>query len=325
MNSKIFILFCATVLMSSCNKGQKVTELKTDEQKASYAIGLSFEQSLENMKQTMPVDAEPSVDDFINGMKSVVGNTEGKSQSYCQGANSGAQIALYLNSIGASDKVDFNLVYAAIRQKFNKDSLLMNEDSIKSFIQDYFKPYDEEMREKQNKNRQARLDKQKEENGKSSQKFLEENKAKEGVQTAASGLQYRVITPGEGATPTENDKVVINYTGTTPDGKVFDSSNGTPITNDVNGFVKGFSEGVKMMPKGAKYELVIPANLAYGDQAPPTIGPNQALKFEVEMVDIQPLSPEEIKQKEAQQKQREQMMLQQQMQQQMQQQQSAGN
>lgn len=121
------------------------------------------------------------------------------------------------------------------------------------------------------------------------EKFLAENKSKDGVQTTASGLQYKVIKEGTGKKPAKENTVKVHYTGTTIDGKVFDSSveRGEPIEFPLSGVIAGWTEGVALMPVGSKYMLYIPSNLAYGEQgAGQSIGPNETLIFEVELLDI---------------------------------------
>jgi FKBP-type peptidyl-prolyl cis-trans isomerase FklB len=121
------------------------------------------------------------------------------------------------------------------------------------------------------------------------EKFLAENKSKEGVKTTASGLQYKVIKEGTGKKPAKENTVKVHYTGTTIDGKVFDSSveRGEPIEFPLAGVIAGWTEGVQLMSVGSKYTLYIPSNLAYGEQgAGQAIGPNEALIFDVELLDI---------------------------------------
>ena len=124
-----------------------------------------------------------------------------------------------------------------------------------------------------------------------SQAYMDENAKKDGVITTASGLQYNIVTKGDGASPTAEDKVIAHYKGTLLDGTVFDSSydRGEPATFPVNGVIQGWQEVLPMMKEGGKWEVVIPAALAYGPRgAGPNspIGPNETLKFEIELIAI---------------------------------------
>ncbi|MCK5807774.1 FKBP-type peptidyl-prolyl cis-trans isomerase [bacterium] len=124
-----------------------------------------------------------------------------------------------------------------------------------------------------------------------SKKWLAEIKAKPGIKADESGLLYKVVKAGKGASPTVKDTVVVQYRGTLPDGKEFDSSykRGKPATFPLNRMVKGWQIGIPFMKKGAKYEFWIPSDLAYGKKgAGKVIGPGQAIKFEVELIDINP-------------------------------------
>src|SRR3954469_9285253 len=126
------------------------------------------------------------------------------------------------------------------------------------------------------------------------EKFLAENKKKEGVKTTASGLQYKVLKEGSGATPKETDTVTTNYKGTLIDGTEFDSSykRNEPASFQVNRVIKGWIEALQMMKPGSKYQLFIPAALGYGERgAGQTIGPNATLIFEVELLSIAQPSP----------------------------------
>jgi FKBP-type peptidyl-prolyl cis-trans isomerase FklB len=123
----------------------------------------------------------------------------------------------------------------------------------------------------------------------SARKFLEENKKKQGVTETPSGLQYEVITMGTGSKPLATDTVVTHYHGTLTNGDVFDSSvqRGEPVSFPVNQVISGWTEALQMMPVGSKWKLVIPSNLAYGEQgAGGVIGPNETLIFEVELLGI---------------------------------------
>jgi FKBP-type peptidyl-prolyl cis-trans isomerase len=121
------------------------------------------------------------------------------------------------------------------------------------------------------------------------QKFLADNKGKEGVQTTDSGLQYKVLTMGDGAKPAATDTVKVHYRGTLLDGTEFDSSyaRNEPISFALNRVIAGWTEGVQLMPIGSKFEFYIAPELAYGDGGGGPIPPNSTLVFEVELLDIE--------------------------------------
>jgi len=121
------------------------------------------------------------------------------------------------------------------------------------------------------------------------EKFLAENKTKEGVKTTASGLQYKVIEEGEGPSPKAGDTVTVHYRGTFVDGTEFDSSyqRGEPATFPLTGVIPGWTEALQLMKKGSKWELFIPSELAYGERgAGNRIPPNSTLIFEVELISM---------------------------------------
>ncbi len=120
-------------------------------------------------------------------------------------------------------------------------------------------------------------------------KFLEDNKKKDGVQVTESGLQYKVIKAGEGATPTAENQVTVHYEGKLTNGQIFDSSRkrGEPASFPVNGVIPGWTEALQRMKVGDVWMLFIPPNLAYGERGSPGgIGPNEALIFEVELLEV---------------------------------------
>jgi FKBP-type peptidyl-prolyl cis-trans isomerase FklB len=130
-----------------------------------------------------------------------------------------------------------------------------------------------------------------EKNLKAGKAFLAANAKKDGVITTATGLQYKVLKSGTGASPQKTDTVKVHYHGTLIDGTVFDSSvqRGEPITFPVSGVIPGWTEALQLMKVGDKWQLFIPSNLAYGEQSPPDskIGPNSTLLFEVELLGIE--------------------------------------
>ncbi len=126
-------------------------------------------------------------------------------------------------------------------------------------------------------------------NRKEGETFLASNKAKEGVQTLPDGLEYKILKAGDGPKPTASDSVTCNYRGTLLNGKEFDSSykRGQPATFPLGGVIKGWTEALQLMPVGSKWELYIPADLAYGDHPPGAdIPPGSTLIFEVELLSI---------------------------------------
>ncbi len=141
------------------------------------------------------------------------------------------------------------------------------------------------------KQQQAKMQEAAATNKKEGETFLAANKEKEGVVALPSGLQYKILTAGTGPKPTANDTVVCNYRGTLINGTEFDSSSkhgGQPATFPVGGVIKGWTEALQLMPVGSKWQLFIPADLAYGDRgAGGDIGPGSTLIFEVELLSIQ--------------------------------------
>ena len=136
---------------------------------------------------------------------------------------------------------------------------------------------------------QAKQAEQHKGNKEAGENFLSENAKREEVQITESGLQYEVIASGDGATPTETDKVRVHYHGTLVDGSVFDSSvtRGEPIEFPVNGVIKGWTEALQNMSVGDKWKLYVPQELAYGEQgAGAVIAPYSALVFEVELLGV---------------------------------------
>ena len=194
--------------------------------------------------------------------------------SYALGANIGKNMAQQ------KLPVNIDLVAAGIRDAFNGSSKLADAD-MQAALQS--------LQEEVSKAMEAEQGKAKVENLAKSNKFLEENKTKTGVMTTPSGLQYRVIKEGTGKKPNANNTVRVHYTGTLIDGTKFDSSvdRGQPAEFALNGVIAGWTEGLQLMPVGSKYVFYLPPNLAYGENgAGASIGPNQALIFEVELLEI---------------------------------------
>lgn len=179
--------------------------------------------------------------------------------------------------------VNEELLNKGIQDGLSGAKALLNEEQVKETMSAFQK----DMMAKQAAAKKATGEK----NAAEATKFLAENKTKEGVKTTASGLQYKVLKEGTGPTPKATDTVKVNYRGTTIDGTEFDSSfkRGQPASFPVNRVIKGWTEGLQLMKVGSKYQLFVPANLAYGERgAGSDIGPNATLLFEVELLGITP-------------------------------------
>ena len=179
------------------------------------------------------------------------------------------------------DDIDIKVVEQALEATIKGDKTSLTPEEALQVRQEFMK----QLQAKRVAEQKAAADK----NKKAGTDFLAANKSKPGVKTTASGLQYLVEKEGSGAKPKATDTVKVNYLGTKIDGEKFDSSydRGQPATFPLNGVIKGWSEGLQLMPVGSKYKLFVPADLAYGENGPGQIGPNATLIFEVELLDIE--------------------------------------
>jgi FKBP-type peptidyl-prolyl cis-trans isomerase FklB len=178
--------------------------------------------------------------------------------------------------------VDPEVLLKGIQHAISGSKALMTDQEVRETLTAFQKErrakQEEEMRELGEKNR------------KEGEAFLAANKEKEGVKTLPSGLQYKVIKPGTGKKPKSTDTVTTHYRGTLIDGTEFDSSykRGQPAIFPVKGVIPGWTEVLQLMEEGAKWQLFVPPNLAYGERgAGHAIGPNATLIFEVELISIQ--------------------------------------
>jgi FKBP-type peptidyl-prolyl cis-trans isomerase FklB len=198
------------------------------------------------------------------------------------------------------DKVSYS-IGLNIAKSMKQEGLDINPDALAAAMKDVFagaKPqltdeevqavmqeFQKEMMAKRMKGQQEGLTKNKAEG----EKFLADNKKKEGIKTTASGLQYKVIKDGTGKTPKATDTVSTHYRGTLISGKEFDSSykRGEPAEFPVNGVIKGWTEALQLMKEGSKWQLFIPSDLAYGERgAGQDIGPNSTLIFDIELLSV---------------------------------------
>ena len=199
----------------------------------------------------------------------------------------GMSIGLGLKKQGVADSIDSALAVRGMREALAGGKTAMTEDEMKAALQLLRTQF------------QATQEAKAHEAGSSARKegdtFLAANKGKDGVKVLPDGLQYKVLTDGNGPKPSASDTVTVNYRGTLIDGKEFDSSykRGQPATFPVSGVIKGWTEALQLMPVGSKWQLFIPADLAYGDRgAGADIGPGATLIFEVELLSIGEKKPE---------------------------------
>lgn len=201
------------------------TEIKTEKQKLSYALGIYFSQGITKH------DADIDVPAFLQAIEDVL----------------------------------------------NKNEPKMSQDEIQAVLQQYQQKLQNERTAKADANRTA------------SEKFLAENKQKDDVVELPSGLQYKVIKEGNGKQPDSDSTVKVHYQGTLINGEVFDSSyeRGEPVSLPLNRVIKGWQEALPLMKAGAKWRLYVPPKLAYGERgAGNAIGPNEALIFDIELLEV---------------------------------------
>jgi FKBP-type peptidyl-prolyl cis-trans isomerase FklB len=200
--------------------------------------------------------------------------------NYTVGHSFGQDVRQKIQPILGVFEFDLQMFLRGFSDAFKDQSLLSEEQ-----MSEIRKELDQEFRRKQ----QQLLNELAEKNKREGEAFLAANKNAEGVKTARSGLQYKVLKAGKGRRPTITSRVRVHYRGTFIDGTEFDSSykRGEPVEFAVSDVIKGWSEALQMMPAGSRWKLFIPANLAYGPQGRmPAIGPNATLVFEVELLEV---------------------------------------
>ncbi|MCK9196926.1 MAG: FKBP-type peptidyl-prolyl cis-trans isomerase [Syntrophales bacterium] len=179
------------------------------------------------------------------------------------------------------EEIDLDIVIKGLRDSFSGGKLLMSEDELRATLN----AYQEEWKKKQLQARKVTGER----NMKEGEAFLAENKKKKDVVTLPSGLQYKILKKGDGKKPIDTDTVECQYRGALVNGTEFDSSSraGKPLKTKVTGVIPGWTEALKLMTVGSKWQLFIPSKLAYGERgAGNLIGPNATLIFDLELVAI---------------------------------------
>ena len=282
----IFMAIAAAASLASCTAQAPKANLKTDIDSLSYSIGMAQTQGLKGyLTGRLDVDTAYMAE-FIKGLNEGANKTSKKDIAYMAGLQIGQQISNQMmkginQELFAGDSTKTiskdNFMAGFIAGTLEKGGVMTMEAA-----QEYTRTAMETIKAKAMEEKYA-------DNKAAGEKFLAENKAKEGVKTTESGLQYKVITEGKGEIPADTCKVKVNYKGTLIDGTEFDSSykRNEPATFRANQVIKGWTEALTMMPVGSKWELYIPQELAYGSRESGQIKPFSTMIFEVELVGIE--------------------------------------
>ncbi|HVI60189.1 MAG TPA: FKBP-type peptidyl-prolyl cis-trans isomerase [Luteimonas sp.] len=302
------LLIAATALPSAGVLAQDKQALSSERDKVSYMVGMDVARSLAPAAEDMDLAAfERAVRNSLDGGKPLIEEKDavetGQALMQRVAARSGrpvpglppgtqppavdkAKVGLLVGAdIGRSlaplkGEIDLPVVMQGLRTSLAKGQTLLSDaeaDAVR-------KSFGERM--------QAKMQDQAAEaatrNATEGAKFLAANKQAKGVFTTPSGLQYMVLRQGAGRRPLPSDTVRVNYRGTLLDGTVFDSTeqHGEPAEFGLNQVISGWTEGVQLMPIGAKYRFWIPSELAYGKKGNPAIEPNSTLVFDIELLDI---------------------------------------
>ncbi len=308
LRAMVALLITAIVLPVAVATTADKSSLGTDREKASYMVGMDVARSVAPAAEDVDVAAlERAIRNSLDGGKPLIDEKDamatGQALMLRVAARSGQQVPgmapgsqppavdktkvglLIGADIGRSlaplkSELDLPLVMQGMRAALAKAPLLLSDaeaDAVR-------KSFGSRMQAKL----QAEASQAASRNAAAGKEFLAANKLVKGVFTTPSGLQYMVLRQGAGKRPLPSDKVRVNYTGTLLDGTVFDSSeqHGGPAEFGLNQVIAGWTEGVSMMPIGAKYRFWVPGDLAYGEKGNPAIGPNSTLVFDVELLDI---------------------------------------
>jgi len=280
--------------------------LNTEKEKVSYAIGMDIARSFEPVADYIDTAAmQRAIENAFKGGQPLLGDEQAQATDAAlrttlavrngqqvPGLAPGAQppavnkqnVGLMLGDrmVGPSlvrikDDIDLSVLVQGLQTSLSKGTTLLSPQEAQATLQAF------------GSSKQAAASGKNREQGNA---FLAKNKTEKGVVTTASGLQYMVLRQGSGERPNPSSKVRVNYEGKLLDGHVFDSSyeRGEPVEFGLNQVIKGWSEGVSLMPVGSKYRFWIPSNLAYGPDGMPQggIGPDATLTFDVELLGILP-------------------------------------
>ena len=285
----IFLVLVAVAVIgfTACNGGGVTTTAKAPKLSSmidslNYAYGLANGNDLKmGMLQNAGDSADKKIESFMKGLNDGISGPVDKDPQF---SGVGNEFGSWLNQqketglLGDSTlKLNYALLKQAVINGIKKSSVQMTPEQAQEYLNKTMTARQEKaMLEKHGANKEA------------GDKFLAENGKKAGMVTTASGLQYEIIKAGNGPKPLDSDMVKVHYAGTLLDGKEFDSSykRNEPASFGVGQVIKGWTEGLQLMPVGSKYKFYIPYNLGYGAQGAPDIPPFSTLVFEVELLEI---------------------------------------
>ena len=286
---KKIVFFAAIVAaagLASCTGQAPKANLKSEIDSLSYMMGVTNTQGLSDFaEQRLGVDST-NYADFVRGIQDGIHKTGKQEKAYIAGIQIGQQV-----SGDMIENINMQLFGNDSAQSLSKDNFLagfiaavkngavVSVEDARTFVETHTEAI-----------KAKALEAKYGENKAAGEKFLAENKTKEGVITTESGLQYKVIKEGKGEIPTKESSVKVNYKGTLIDGTEFDSSykRNAPATFRADQVIKGWTEALTMMPVGSKWELYIPQELAYGSrETGGQIKPFSTLIFEVELLEIE--------------------------------------
>ena len=273
---KVLVGIFVVATLAACNKGKTVEKLDNDDQKASYAFGVGLGDGANQMSARLVESDSIDYAQLEKGLKDYLNGSTGR-ESYAIGQTMGQQIETVINQ-QQLDQLDKDIIVQGIMDVVRHKKLLITQEAGMNFLNTYAQTHMQNLSKK---------------NGEESKKLVEAKKSNKGAKATASGLVYEVVKEGTGAKPNANSVVKVKYTGKLlSNGKVFDSTaknnKGEAVEFPLNAVIPGWAEGLQLMSKGATYKFYIPAELAYGENGAPggQIGANQALEFEVELVDF---------------------------------------
>ena len=286
----LFVAVALAAGLSSCSGTGSKGNLENNVDSLSYAIGMARTQGLDQFLMQQGIDSTQMVN-FVKGFNEGATKLDPEDAAYIIGLQVGQMVSKqwvegFNHQIFGNDST----------QSLNREQMLagfvagtLGKEDVMTLMaaQTYMRTEMEAVQEKALAIEFA-------DNKAAGEKFLAENKTKEGVQTTPSGLQYKIITKGNGPVPADTSRVQVNYKGTLIDGTEFDSSykrGPEPTAFRADEVIKGWTEALTMMPVGSKWELYIPQNLGYGARQAGKIKPYSTLIFTVELVEIDKPEP----------------------------------